>query len=183
MVGQVGGLSRISQSFALVNAIIVAFVIPNFARSSSAAQATQWMVLPTVSVVAIFGIGIFLLTATPGVELVWFILGDSFRGLTLDLTLALSAGALSIIGGMLFQLCASRGWRLTAPITVFPNLVILAVSAWWCDTSTLRGALIVNLVCTIPNVFIFSILSLVRMKGLFRSEHANKHLYSDNRPV
>lgn len=170
VLGQAGGLGRVSQGFQFLSSFILNYLVPRFAKAQRAADATQ-MLLWAISVLSL-GLAalIALISFTPGVELVWFVLGKSFRGLQAELALVLGSSALSLIGGTLFQVCASRGWRLPAAISVLPNMVWLALAILAIDTSTLRGVLLVNFVATLPNILIFLILAVLRLRQL----HANE---------
>jgi O-antigen/teichoic acid export membrane protein len=162
-LGQLGGLGRISQIFQAISSWVSNYTIPSMARAATPAEVRKiFFQSATIFAVLLAGIvGCVMALA----DVIFFVIGSPFKGLNYELALGITSTCLSIFGGLLFCLCAARGWRMPSWVVIPPNFLTLCVCVWFLDTGTLQGALTLSVICGIPSVLLYGGFGLYKIKA------------------
>ncbi len=149
-IAEVGALGRLAMIFTVLGSLILNVFAPAFARCQDARK-LGWLYAGVAG-----GVVAFSLVVLGGAAFLpnqfLFVLGNRYAHLQHELLLMVAGSILTMIGGTLWTLNASRAWIagswLYIPLTVGTQLVLIP----FIDFSTVNGVLTFNLFSALPNL-------------------------------
>ena len=97
------------------------------------------------------------------------ILGKNYGTLNFELILILTSASLNVISGVAFSLYTSKGWIIHPAYTISKTFIIIIVSCFMFDLSTLNGVLYLNILFSVVAVLfdvIFGYYKILRLNAL-----------------
>jgi O-antigen/teichoic acid export membrane protein len=143
-VGQLGGLTGLSQAMTVLTVLCTTLLVPRFARlPENRSLLVKRFIVAQIGLFALSGVviaGAMLF----GPQILW-ILGKSFGGLTKELTIAFAAACASLISATTSQLLSARG-IVVPPYVFVPYAVAVQVGlAFVVPLQQVSGALLYGL--------------------------------------
>ena len=149
-VAQIGALSRLTMILTVVTTLFNTLITPRFSRLPDLRNELFKKYMQIISVIILFMmliVGIVVMFP----HLFLLVLGHGYTNLSSELILSVIGSCLSLGGGMLFTLSASRGWIINPFVLIGTNLLTVICGCIFLNISTLKGILQFNiLICTIP---------------------------------
>ncbi len=167
-IAQIGALGRIAVLFSLFNVILGTLVIPRFSRSENnktilLKRYTQILSI-TVVVMSLLLLGIYFFSD----QILW-ILGTDYSLLNFELMLNMISATLNVISGIAFSLYNCKGWVIHPFYTILKTILILIISSFVFNLSTLVGVLYMNIFFSIAAILIdvsFGYFKIFKLKNL-----------------
>lgn len=143
-LAQLGALGRLSAMLSIFGAIVVTLIIPRFAKLALDKKLLFNRFVQIVGVLIVLLSVIVLLVYIFSTPILW-LLGDAYRGLSVELFLSIISSCIGLLGGIVFNLYSSRGWAMSPFLMISINLVSIIILASILDLSNLKGALYFNI--------------------------------------
>ncbi len=143
-IGQLGGLTGLSQAMAVLNTLCATLMVPRFARLNHDRSLILHRFI--VSQAALIGISIAVVTGAYlfGTQILW-LLGKRFGGLNHELVLAFAAACIAMISSMTSQLLSARG-IVVPPVVLIPFAILTQIIlAFLLPLHEVSGALLFGL--------------------------------------
>lgn len=151
-VADLGALSRLSFFANLIAAPLNYIIGPAFARCSDGLRLTwlfSWVLGVYVSILAVF-IGLVAWQA----DTVLLLLGPKYSHLHIELILVATAIAIVFVSQIFWSLNFSRGWVQVVWLNIPMVLSAQFASALLLDVTTVRGAVLLNMVTALPTLLL-----------------------------
>lgn len=161
-IAEVGALGRLAILFSVINSVMSAIVLPSFARCQSVTLLRKRYLQIVMSFV---GAGIILLALTivfPQ-QLLW-ILGSKYSNLEKELIWMMSGSIVASISGIMWSLCAAKGWVEKVWVEIPTRILLQIVSLIFIDISTVRGVLIFSLISNFSPAIVSAWLAIQGLK-------------------
>lgn len=134
-IAQVGALGRYAAVLSVFGGVFSTVVVPRFARlpeERSLLLSRFWMALGLTAMLGIVFTG--LVYAFPS-QVLW-VLGKEYANLDREVVLSVLGGSMGMVVGMIYALCASRGWILPFVVNGTTSIAVQAVLIAVMDLST-----------------------------------------------
>lgn len=160
-VAQIGGLGRLGQLFSVFNSVITTVIAP---RTASFEKQRQIGGLLAATCLAVFGVALVPFA----VSLFWpwpflLILGPSFSSLTVDVSLVLLTSAIGVFYATLSSMNVARSWITPPLLLISVSIASQAACLMLLPIWTLRGAVLMGLVCSICSLLLLVGYTLSRL--------------------
>jgi len=159
-VAQVGALARLTQIMTLVTAVVATVIVPRFARMNNPRLLLPSFIWSLASVAVYCAIIVGIAIAFQN-EALW-LLGASYKGLSYELTLAISGSAIALLGGVAYSLGAARGWVVSPLVSIGGTLTVQVALISTMDLSTAAGVLLFALLVSSVPLAIHTVYNLLR---------------------
>jgi O-antigen/teichoic acid export membrane protein len=156
-VAEMGALTRLAALFSLVSSVLIGIVSPAFARAQTQ-QKLRSLFAICLSAYIVLSIALITLTFFFPAAFLW-LLGSKYGDLSTELSLSVIGIVIGGLIAVLWTLPAARGmvrgtWMIAVG-TIGTQLVLLRVL----DLSTVRSALLFNIISSIPTVLVVAFLA------------------------
>lgn len=162
-VAQLGAIGRITMLIGVVSTVLATLIIPRYARlkeeDTRKLRTYFWGIFASVWSIAFMMIAFVWLFS----DYLLLILGDKYSGLSYELVLSMTAGALSMVAAFSLALYTSRGWVMNPIISISCSILALTLGIMYLDISTLIGVIKLDIVVAINQLFIHTVYCLYKL--------------------
>lgn len=144
-IAQVGALGRLVIMLSLFSILFHTLVVPRFSRLANDSKLLLNKFI-MIHIALLIMCSLIIVTAFLYSTQILWLLGKDYSGLNWELVLSIIGGCISIISGISFTLCTSRGYIIN-PFLIIPiNIITLCCAIYFLNISTLKGVLILNII-------------------------------------
>lgn len=151
-VAQLGALGRFAILLSLFNVLLATLVLPRYAillENKSLLLKKFVQILCLVTILVCFIVAMVYIFSD---QLLW-VLGKNYSELKSELMLSIVGSCLSLLAGISFSLCSSRGWILNPLISIPITLLSIGIGVFIFNVSNLSGVLLFNIFLAAVQLF------------------------------
>lgn len=161
-IAQVGALSRLTMVLTLVTTIFNILAVPRFSRLPDLKAILIRNFFKIIAALFVFSLVVVgVVYVSPHFFLL--ILGNGYSNISSELILSVIGGCLSLSAGIIYSLATCRGWLISPLIYIPINVLCIVGTMLTFDVSTLKGALMINIITSLVQVIMNIVYCLIRI--------------------
>lgn len=157
-IAEVGALSRLSALLVIVSNVMTNIIIPSFARCQDS-NLLRRRYLQIVGGFCGFALVMVLLAALFPRTLL-MILGNQYSNLGSEVSWMVLSSLLNGLSGLMFALCASKGWTQRIWITIPSIIAAQAAACFVVDLHTVKGVILFGSLPILPALVVYYMLAM-----------------------
>ncbi|MGA0556476.1 lipopolysaccharide biosynthesis protein [Larkinella sp. VNQ87] len=162
MIATIGGLSRLAMVLTLFSTLFNTLIVPRFSRLNGDKGLILFRYLQIICLLFLICMAIVIFIYFFSTDVLW-ILGNNYKNLNNEVVISSIGACLSLVAGIAFSLCTSRGWTLNPILSISIEILAIVIGVTIFDISSIIGILIFNIFVAGIQVSMYVIYSIVKI--------------------